>query len=82
MYEDYEAMKDALKRVNKGILNGGLPKSQTPIVFGITGTGRVSQGVVEILEQLPHDYVSPSNLDKYIQENSGKPDFSKKIVIC
>lgn len=82
MYEDYVAMCEALKRVNKGILNGGLPKNQTPIVFGVTGTGRVSSGVIEILEQLPHDYVTPKDLDQYIKDNTGKPEFARKIVIC
>jgi len=50
MYEDYVAMCEALKRVHRGILNGGLPKKEIPIVFGVTGTGRVSSGVIEILE--------------------------------
>jgi alpha-aminoadipic semialdehyde synthase len=50
MYEDYEAMCEALARVAKNIKKGGLPKSMTPMVFGVTGTGRVSQGSLEVLE--------------------------------
>lgn len=42
MYEDYEAMCEALTRVKKNISKGGLPKSLCPIVFGVTGTGRVA----------------------------------------
>ena len=66
MYEDYEAMKDAMKRVSNGIGKGGLPKRPHPIVFGVTGTGRVSSGVLEILELLPHHYVSPPELHHYL----------------
>lgn len=50
MYEDYSAMKDALKRISDNILKGGLPKALSPMVFGVTGTGRVSQGIIEVLE--------------------------------
>ncbi len=42
MYEDYEAMQDALKRVNKNIAKSGLPKQYSPMVFAVTGTGRVA----------------------------------------
>ena len=42
MYEDFEAMKDALSRVAKNIEKGGLPKAISPLVFAVTGTGRVS----------------------------------------
>ena len=42
MYEDFEAMKDALSRISKNIEAGGLPRNESPIVFGVTGTGRVA----------------------------------------
>jgi len=42
MYEDYEAMRDALARINKNIVKGGLPKQESPMVFAVTGTGRVA----------------------------------------
>jgi len=42
MYEDYEAMCEALARMNKNIKKGGLPKSMCPMVFGVSGTGRVA----------------------------------------
>lgn len=42
MYEDYEAMQDALKRIAKNIAKIGLPKQYSPMVFAVTGTGRVA----------------------------------------
>lgn len=62
MYENYEAMCEALGRIAKNIKNGGLPKKLGPMVFAVTGTGRVSQGSLEVLKQLPHEEVEPSQL--------------------
>ena len=42
MYPDYAAMQIALKMLGDNITNGGLPKQLTPMVFGVTGTGRVA----------------------------------------
>lgn len=42
MYEDYEAMQEALARVKKNIIKSGLPKQYSPMVFAVTGTGRVA----------------------------------------
>jgi hypothetical protein len=50
MYEDYEAMKENLSRINKNILKNGLPKEFSPLVFAVTGTGRVAHGIIEVLE--------------------------------
>lgn len=42
MYEDYEAMKEALAKIAKNISKAGLPKKIGPLVFAVTGSGRVS----------------------------------------
>lgn len=46
------------------------------MVFAVTGTGRVSQGIIEVLEQLPHEFVDPDDL-KHVAENFD----NKKIII-
>eukprot|EP00347_Sterkiella_histriomuscorum_P023953 403332813 len=76
MYEDYEAMSDALKRVAKNIAKVGTPKQYSPMVFAVTGTGRVAQGIIEVLEQLPHVFVDPDEL-KDVANNYD----NKKIII-
>ena len=50
MYPDYSAMQYALKLLADNISKGGLPKQLVPMVFGVTGTGRVAQGSIEVLE--------------------------------
>jgi len=42
MYSEYDDMKGALARVNRDIISGGLPRELCPMVFAVTGTGRVS----------------------------------------
>lgn len=50
MYEDYEAMCEALSKISKKITQAGLPKALTPLVIGVTGTGRCASGSLEVLE--------------------------------
>ena len=78
MYQDYEAMCQALQMVTKNIERAGLPKALSPIVIGVTGTGRCASGSLEVLEQLPHVKVEPKDLKKFLSENKG---MNKKIVI-
>jgi hypothetical protein len=42
MYEDYAAMTQALSNVAKNISKSGTPKAYSPMVFAVTGTGRVA----------------------------------------
>lgn len=77
MYEDYEMMKQALGNTAKNIAKSGTPKMYGPMVFAVTGTGRVAQGILEVLEQLPHVKVDPDNL-KNLHEIVKD---TKKIVI-
>jgi len=49
MYEDYVAMCEALEKISKNINRAGLPKKLGPMVFAVTGSGKVSKGIEEIL---------------------------------
>ena len=53
MYDDYTEMQRGLEKVTQNIKRAGLPSEYSPIVFAVTGTGRVAQGVIEVLEKLP-----------------------------
>jgi len=83
MYEDYDAMKNALSSVAKNISTKGLPKSESPLVFAVTGTGRVAEGIIEVLECLPHVKIEPSNLQAYLELMKGEDasKHNKKIII-
>jgi len=78
MYEDYEMMKQALSNVARNIAKSGTPKPYSPMVFGVTGTGRVAQGILEVIEQLPHIKVDPDEL-KNLSKILGIDN--KKIII-
>lgn len=62
--------------MHQNILKQALPKEFSPMVFAVTGSGRVAHGVLEVLEQLPHEKVDPDHL-----KNLKKGDI-KKIIIA
>lgn len=71
----------ALARVNRDIVSGGLPKDLCPMVFAVTGTGRVSMGCMEVLEQLPHVKVAAKDLHSYCADPENKKN-NKHVVLC
>ena len=78
MYEDWEDMQHALSRVNKGIVKGAI-KTMGPLVFGVTGTGRVASGALEVLTKLPHEFVDPASLKQLVTSEQTACD---RIYIC
>jgi len=72
MYEDFSAMCEALTKVSKNIKTAGLPKALTPLVIGVSGTGRCASGSMEVLEQLPHVKVPPSQLREWLADPANK----------
>ena len=47
-----------------------MPKSIGPLTVVFTGSGNVSQGAQEVFRELPHEYVTPSQLKK-VAEHGG-----------
>ena len=72
MYENYDDMKDMLHKVGKNISSRGLPIEFAPYVFAVTSRGRVALGALEVLEQLPHEYVEPDQLDSIPKDDNTK----------
>jgi len=68
MYQDYESMCEALAKIGKNIERAGLPKQLSPLVIGVTGTGRCAQGSLEVLEQIPHVKVPPKQLKAFLAD--------------
>jgi len=73
-------MKYGLASLGRNMTSGGLPRKLTPMVFGVTGTGRVASGAIEVLEQLPHVKVPPSELRAYLADPVNASN-NKKIII-
>ena len=48
------------------------------MVFAVTGTGRVAQGILDVLELLPHQKIEPDDLKSHFE--SGNYD-NKKVII-
>lgn len=80
MYEDYSAMCEALAKISKKIQQAGLPKKLSPMVIGVTGTGRCAQGSLEVLEQLPHVKVAPQDLRTWLAKPENKNN-NKQVVL-
>ena len=72
MYSDLEDIKESLTKVGKNIKEKGLPEEFAPYVFGVTSTGRVAQGALEVLELFPHEYVDADKLDTIDQDDNTK----------
>ena len=81
MYSEYDDMQSALAKVKRDILSGGLPRALCPFVIAVTGNGRVSQGSMEVLEQLPHVKVAAKDLQAFCKDPANKQN-NKQIVIC
>lgn len=63
MYESLLDAKKILKDISKDIEQNGLPKELCPFIVGFTGYGNVSKGAQEILDILPHEEITPEELN-------------------
>ena len=63
-YVDSTAAKEAISAAGRKITEFGLSRSIEPLTFVITGSGRVAQGAMEILDALCVTWVDPSELKK------------------
>jgi saccharopine dehydrogenase (NAD+, L-lysine forming) len=61
-YSDLKAAKSALRRVAEQIQQGAIPHELSPMVFGFTGYGNVSQGAQDVFDVLPATEVKPEDL--------------------
>jgi len=59
---DLPALKNQMQKVGDSIRTQGFPLSLTPFIVGITGYGNVSRGVQEMLDLLPIQEVTPTDL--------------------
>ncbi len=69
-YESLDDAKQAVRKVGAEISEQGLPSEITPLIIGIAGYGNVAGGAREILAELPHQEIAPSELESAQPENS------------
>jgi hypothetical protein len=68
-YPDLDHMNVCLEKLGEAISNGGLEGIGRPVMFGVTGEGRVAKGALEILTKLPHQVLTPRELGPLMEEN-------------
>lgn len=73
-YNTLAEARESISEVGKEIKKDGLPQKITPLVFGISGYGHVSNGAQEILDLLPHKQVDPDDVFSL----DGPSDLSKR----
>ncbi|XP_060849118.1 alpha-aminoadipic semialdehyde synthase, mitochondrial [Rhopalosiphum padi] len=78
-YRNSMMARQALRDAGYEIALGMMPKSIGPVTFVFTGSGNVSQGAQEIFQELPHEYVPPSMLQK-VAEHGGSTKFYACVV--
>jgi len=70
-YTDLAQAKQAVAEVGRRLEREGLPAELTPMVFGFAGYGNVSGGAQEVFDILPHETLSPVELDTSADKQSG-----------
>ncbi|RPD58275.1 hypothetical protein L226DRAFT_536764 [Lentinus tigrinus ALCF2SS1-7] len=65
--------------VGAQIATDGTPKSLGPLVIGVTGTGKVADGVLALLEDLPIQHVRVSDLHRLVTDPN--TDLHKVYVV-
>lgn len=75
MYPSLEHAKKAVVKVGQMFKTKKLNQNLLPLIFAVTGNGRVTGGSVEILELLPHKWIEPDDLHKLFDgEDKSKND--------
>ncbi|KAF0287862.1 Alpha-aminoadipic semialdehyde synthase, mitochondrial [Amphibalanus amphitrite] len=76
-YRNSEMARQAVRDAGYEIALGMLPRSLGALTFVFTGSGNVSQGAQEIIQELPHEYVSPDMLQKVAEHGA-----QNKVYCC
>ncbi|MBU2540854.1 MAG: hypothetical protein KJ593_03030 [Candidatus Omnitrophica bacterium] len=80
-YNSFDEIKQDIKKVARWIRTKGFTRHISPFVIGITGHGRVSQGIQEILQCLNPTEIHPRDMQKFIREKKGMRNKIYKIVL-
>lgn len=78
-YRCSEMARQAVRDAGYEIALGLSPKSIGPLTFVFTGSGNVSQGAQEVFRELPHEYVSPTQLKKVAEHGALNKIYACKV---
>ncbi|ORX56155.1 hypothetical protein DM01DRAFT_1320289 [Hesseltinella vesiculosa] len=74
-YPSLAAAKLSVSQVGNLIEDNGTPSTFGPLVFAFTGDGNVTKGALDVFKELPHEFVSPEDLPKLVQDTN--PNLNK-----
>jgi len=75
-YENLAKAKESISEAGERIRKSGLPELLTPLIFGVTGYGNVSNGAQEILDLLPFEQIEPEEIFSLVERS----DFSRNQI--
>ncbi len=79
-YETLAEAKASISEVGKRIREDGLPESLTPLIFGVTGYGNVSNGAQEMLDLLPFEQIDPKEIFSLVERSAFSRNQIYKVV--
>lgn len=80
MFPSVDDAKHSVDKVGKLIKKKLLPREICPFIIGVTSSGRVSQGVQEILKILPHEFIEPDQIENLFKDENLKKNPRRDIV--
>jgi alpha-aminoadipic semialdehyde synthase len=80
VYDGLTEARAAISEVGENIRTKGTRPEITPLVIGVTGRGRVSKGVMEILDLLPIVEIAPEDLADFINKKENHSPHSVYVV--
>eukprot|EP00051_Salpingoeca_urceolata_P005632 m.75164 g.75164 ORF g.75164 m.75164 type:complete len:925 (-) comp14470_c2_seq4:94-2868(-) len=78
-YHSLSAAKTAVQLVGSNMLIAGAPHDFAPIIVAFTGRGKVTQGALEIFEELPHEYITVADLPIVAKSGDTKTVYGVKL---
>ena len=78
-YKDLEHAKKSFSALGRQISENGLPKELGPFTVVVAGSGAVSEGAQEIIKQLPHKFVTVSELKSLHKDKNFD---NRKVYVC
>lgn len=81
MYSSLSDAKEAIIKVGELIKRKKINTKILPLIFGVTGNGRVANGCVEILELLPHKWIDPDDLWRLFEETTDLKEHKENIYL-
>ena len=79
-YPNLAEAQRVIAEAGQTIAAQGLPRALGPMVFGFTGYGNVSGGAQEIFDLLPHQKLSPEELEGFIAKGEWDNHLCYKVV--